>query len=363
MIPETNGPLSRRTLLGMLFASSVAAAATYVTTRRHGIATKTVSFPEPPATIDALTPEQRARIARASFYDTEVEPNIFATDLLNREAGDRALIRLQKNFDTYHAGVKTFVKDLTSVSTRLGIVRRLPGQWWASDERINEYIREKFEKYLFSEQRLMDDIAGVFNAFQSDVDANQRRMLVDIRAALSSADLPEVKLATYNDFFDAIANKLQNYSSDSATSSVYNAITVFIVSEAGGQIARTLILGLLARFGTSAAVSTVAATGATAGSATIGAGGGSVGGPVGAVVGFGVGLAVGLVIDWWMTEKFEAEMSSEMAAYLDSLEASILYGGNQNQTDEGLVGAMPVVCDRLLDAYRERFYKQIVIGE
>ena len=160
---------------------------------------------------------------------------------------------------------------------------------------------------------------------------------------------------------------------------MYNALTVLLISEAGSYVATSLVAGLLARFGTAAAVSSVAASGATAGGAAVGAGGGSLGGPVGAVVGFGVGLAVGLIIDWWMTEKFEGEMAGKMHDFVNSLQQTVLYGdadakrpastANSNSSfnssdsaNDGIAGALPIVCDRLLDAYRQRFYESIVLG-
>jgi hypothetical protein len=76
-----------------------------------------------------------------------------------------------------------------------------------------------------------------------------------------------------------------------------------------------------------------------------------------------------MVIDWWMTEKFEAQMSQQMNGYIQSLSDTILYGAATSPLTEtqvtpgpqgGIVDALPVVCDRLKDAYRQRFYQQIV---
>jgi hypothetical protein len=70
-----------------------------------------------------------------------------------------------------------------------------------------------------------------------------------------------------------------------------------------------------------------------------------------------------------MTEKFEAQMSRQMNGYIDSLSDTILHGrlantpsdsGVQRSNQVGIVDALPVVCDRLMEAYRQRFYQQIV---
>ncbi len=356
--------LSRRNLLGMLVASAAGGWLMFRMTQNQ-VSVDVSAESGRVATSDAAS-KPDPKVVRAAFYDAEVEPKVFETDQMNREAADRVVERLRDTFRQYQAGVKAFVSDLTSVSTRLGIVKRMPGQWWAGDQRIDEYVREKFEKHLFSEQKLLDDIGAVITTFQEEIDVNQRRMLTEIRASLSASDMPQVSMSTYEEFYDQVAKKLQTYSTSQGSATVYNALTVLIVSEAGSYVATSLIAGLLARFGTAAAVSTVAASGAAAGSATVGAGGGTLGGPVGVVVGFGVGLAVGLVIDWWMTDKFETEMSLQMNGYLASLQHAILYGDSiatDDSTREGLVGALPIVCDRLLDAYRERFYAQIVTGD
>ncbi len=357
--PNQQPTISRRAMLG-IFVASIAGGVLLTRLALPVIRTGD-SSPRPDSDSTVNNESNDPKNARSSFYDTEVEPRVFETDLANREAAERALERLSTTFDGYHEGVDKFVSDLTSISTRLGIVRRMPGQWWAGDRRIDDFVREKFEQHLFSERKLLADVGEVLKVFQDDVDTNQRRMLTQIRAALTQSDLPQVSMSTDAEFYQAVASKLQSYSSDQGSATVYNALTVLLISEAGSYVATSLLAGLVARFGTTAAVSTVAASGATAGTATVGAGGGTLGGPVGVVVGFGVGLAVGLIIDWWMTEKFETEMSTQMNAYLDSLERTIVTGDSAK--NPGLADAMPVVCDRLLDAYRERFYEQIVTGD
>jgi phage tail tape-measure protein len=141
------------------------------------------------------------------------------------------------------------------------------------------------------------------------------------------------------------------------------------VSEAGSYAAITVASGLMARFGTAAATTAVAAGGATAGASAAGAGSGTLAGPVGTAVGLGVGLVVGLTIDWWMTDKFEQELSQKMRTYLDRLEQSILEGPVQSNgksdrsavnSNVGIKQSLPHLCDRLHDAYQQRFHQQIV---
>ncbi len=283
--------------------------------------------PELPTAVVSATPPNPSRdVLRAAFFDAEVEPRIVETDARNRQAAERCVERLRIVIEGYRRGVDPFVEDLTSISTRFGIARRMPAGWWKGDGRVQNYVQEKFEKHLFSEAELMRDIAGVLNDFRSEIDANQKRMLVSVQASLSTADLPEVDIAEYEPFFESVARQLRDYSAQQGTTSVYNALTVLVVSEAGSYAAITAIAGLLARFGSTVAVSAVAAGGATVGATATGAGGGSLAGPIGTVVGLGVGLAVGLAIDWWMTEQFEEKMNAQMKHYLDSLEETLVHG-------------------------------------
>ena len=103
-------------------------------------------------------------VARARFFDSEVEPEIEKTDQLNREAAERCVRRLRGIVTEYRYRVEPFVEDLTSISTRFGIISRMPGGWWSEDGRVEDYVAEKFEKHLFSEKKLLADVAGSFGA-------------------------------------------------------------------------------------------------------------------------------------------------------------------------------------------------------
>ena len=351
-------PVGSSPLVVALFGATMLAILTFaVTNRQSPTALPTIDT----ASMDATSLHVARDVVRATFFDNHVEPRIAETDRLNRLAAQRCLDRITELIGRYQAGVPPFVEDLTSLSTRLGIVRRLPGDWWNDDQRIEAYVQAKFQRHLFSEALLTRDVADILSGFRDEVDANQKRMLVAIQASLGTADLPEIDLVHYEPFFRSVAEKLQTYSANQGTTSVYNGLTVLVTSEIGSYVAISVAGGLLARFGTTLASGATAGVGVTVGATATGAGGGTLAGPVGTVVGFGVGLAVGLVIDWWMTEKFEAELNQQMSQYLDSLGESLLYGSDGLATRQGgLAEALPLVCDRLVVAYRQRFFEQIV---
>ena len=320
--------------------------------------------------------ELAQRVARARFFDTQVVPLIAEVDGQNRAAASRCIDRIHRIVGGYHEGVDRFVNDMTSLSTRFGVLKRMPGGWWAGDRRVEQYVQSKFEEHLFSEQKLVDDISAALLQFRQDIDANQMSMLTRIRAALSSADLPGVQLQQREEFFRSLSVELGDYAADQGTTSVENMLGAFVLGEVGAFAARSLIAGLLARFAPSVAISTAAGASATVGASATGAGGGSIGGPIGTVVGFGAGLAIGLVIDWWMTERFESELSSQMHVYLNDLESTLISGGSveaavtkKRPNEEaaarsgGLKSGLDQLCDSLRDAYRDRFFHQIIDGE
>ncbi|MFK8112517.1 MAG: hypothetical protein AB8B91_09950 [Rubripirellula sp.] len=324
-----------------------------------------------PQPVSSIPVEPARDVIRAAFFDSEVQPRMTETDAQNRQAAQRCVQRLRRVIRGYRDGIQPFVEDLTSLSTRFGIVRRMPGNWWKGDKRVDVFVQQKFEKHFFSQQSLTSDFAAVLNEFRSEVEANQRRMLIDIRASLDTADLPEVDLEEYETFLRSVAAELTSEPLTQGANSVYAGLTTLLVSEAGTYATVAIVAALLTRIGSTAAATAAVGVGATAGAAATGAGGGSLVGPVGTVVGLGVGLAVGLVIDWWMTDQFKDKMDLQMNAYLDSLESTLLEGPaismvnhpNANGpivSSAGIVGTLPLVCDRLLVAYRERFFQQIV---
>ncbi len=360
------------TILALLGASLAALGVFFSTGLKDPTPTPAVPVAKLPASEPAEPTAPTRDVHRAVFFDNEVEPRIAEADKLNREAADRCVQRIVATINQYRRGVDPFVEDLTSMSTRFGIVKRMPADWWRKDQRVDKYVKSKFEQHLFSEKKLMDDIGDVLKDFKVDIDANQKRMLISVKTALGSADLPEVQADEYQPFFEAVARQLQQHSTVQGTASVQNALGAFVLGEVGFFAGRSIVAGLLARFGSGALAGAAASAGATATGTAAGTGAGSLGGPVGAAVGFGVGLAVGMVIDWWLTDKFQERLSQQMNSYLDTLGNTILYGGAtqydpstpiqtaENQT--GLVDALPIVCDRLKEAYRERFYEQIVTG-
>ena len=281
---------------------------------------------------------------REQFYAGQIEPLLKATAQANDKAAERAVTRINEAFDKYRGGVKPFVEDVTSWSTRFGIVGRMPGDWWYEDDRITSYVQTKFEKHLFSESQLQQDITAVLEAFKEDLEANKNRLLAECRAAIDDEDLPSIKLPDYESYKREVRKIILEFSEQRAKDSVYRGVATFVLSEVAGGAAGYFVSQVLIRIGTTAVTAAAAGGGATAGGAAVGGGGGSLAGPVGTAIGVGVGLVVGIIVDWWMTDRFQERLTNDLTEYIDKLEAGLLDG---TDTDAGLKATIDKFVDDL----------------
>lgn len=314
--------------------------------------------PSPPSTtiLDGPATGQTDLQRRREFFKREVVPVIGEADVANRAAADRCIKRLEDTFDKYRKGVRPIVSDLTSWGTRWGVLTRTPGDWWNEGNEVERFISRKFEKRLFSKESLQDDIESALATFRSDVDANNTRMLSQVKAAVSSADLPTLPDIDYGNFASEITASLENYAADKAVDSVSRAVMTEILSGIAGAAAEQILVGIAARFATASASSAAAAGGAMAGGAAAGGGGGSIAGPAGTAAGVVVGLLVGMVIDWWMTSRFEEELRQQLNTMIDEMESTLVNGSKGRV---GLRTSLRRVCDTLRNAYGDSFRARI----
>lgn len=263
---------------------------------------------------------------RDQFYFDEVEPILKKAKQLNLAAAERAVARINTTFDGYRRGVQPFVEDITGIGSRLRILWRMPGEWWYGDERIIAYVQGMFERHLFSEERIKTDLNKVLLDFREDLAANKNELLASYKLAVESSDLPDLKLPDYSQYDKKVRDILLRFSGDKARESVYSGLVTFVVSEVVSLAAEQIIVRVLVSVGTTAASSAAVAGGATAAGAAAGGGAGTLGGPVGTAIGIGVGLVVGIVVDWWMTDRFQAQLTNELDEYIEDLRAGLLEG-------------------------------------
>lgn len=321
------------------------------------------SVPTAPALPADIVPQKTAaelRAERDAFFTADVEPSIKEADKLNREAADRCVARLKESFNGYRSGIQPFCKEINTWGTRLGVIKRMPSDWWYEQTDVSDYIQAKFAKHLFTDKKLAEDIENALTQFRADVEANQNSLVTSIRAAISSRDLPGLPEIDYTEFAKDLSFRLTAYSAQSAKDSVVNGIVTEVASGVGGFAAEQLLAQLVVRLTAMVGASTASAGGATAGGAAVGGGGGSLGGPVGVAAGLAVGLVIGGVIDWWMSSSFEAKMTDQLNGLVDELNKEVIAGdADRPGLRDGLRGS----CDVIRQAYQDSLRARIVEGE
>jgi hypothetical protein len=319
-------------------------------------------FPQGPTLPPEIVPKQskaELRAERDLFFASDVEPNIKEADRLNREAARRCVARLKDSFNGYRAGINPFCKEINTWGTRLGVIRRMPGDWWYEKSDVGNYIQAKFATHLFTDEKLKEDIGSALEQFRVDVEANQNNLVTSIRAAISSTDLPGLPEIDYAEFAKELSSRLTGYCTESAKDSVVNGIVIEVASGVGGYAAEQLLAQLVVRLTAMVGASTASAGGATAGAAAVGGGGGSFGGPLGTAAGIAVGVVIGGAIDWWMSSSFEATMTEQLNGLINELNKEVIAGNdNRPGLQDGLRGSCDVICK----AYQDSFRAKIVDG-
>ena len=312
--------------------------------------------------------QDQERKRRTEFFETRVLADLAATDESNRLAATRCVSRIQQNFQQYRDGVAGFVDELTGLKTRFGILKRMPGGWWNEDDRVGLYVTEKFERHLFSEEKLTSDLRDALEGFREEVRANHLGLLSRTQAAIDQSDLPPIKLADYETFFAVVTKNINDLADDEARASVTEGLVTLLISEAGSTAVGIIAGRLIVSLGASTAASVATAGGATAGGAAAGAAGGSIVPGAGTIVGFGLGLVAGFGIDYWMNEQTAAKLRTELLQYINSMESDLLLGSfvdtaDSGTTPQGVQVGVDAVCERLRDGVHQRLYEIIVLEQ
>ncbi len=291
----------------------------------------------PPSAPQILIPS----LSKDEFYHHELAPLIDKARASNRASADKSLERLHQEFDRFRTGIPSFVDDVASWRTRFGIIRRLSRDKWqnfwkaaddADSEEVKNYMVAKFQRHILAPDELQKAVEGSLAEFKDDVAATRNRLLAEMDVALTTRDMKldfaKPDFATFQREFDRfIAARVERDATDSLVNATVNLIGNGVAGFAAEQLVAQLILRLAATEAVTAGVEAAAAGGSsTAGSAALGGAAGWLGGPIGAVVGVGAGLAVGAIVDWWVTDKFKANLTEQLTAYLDNLERDLVDG-------------------------------------
>jgi len=337
----------------------------FVVTKDPSKSSRDVSLAPQVAQVDRSVQERKRR---TEFFETRVLADLEATDELNLLAAARCVSRIEQNFQRYRDGVDGFVEELTGLQARFGILKRMPGGWWNKDDRVGTYVTEKFERHLFSEEKLTSDLRDALEGFREEVRANHLALLSRTQAAIDQSDLPPIKLDEYETFFAVVTKNINDLADDEARTSVTDGLVTLFISEAGSTAVGLIAGRLIVSLGASTAASVATAGGATAGGAAAGAAGGSIVPGAGTVIGFGLGLIAGFGIDYWMNEQTAAKLRTELLLYINSMESDLLLGpvvdaSDDSKPPQGVQVGVGAVCERLRDGVHQRLYEIIVLEQ
>lgn len=340
---------SRWPLVGILVIG-VTVAAWWLFIRRPG--------PKPPQPPTPPSPVIERRAELEQFFNSRVIPEIQSYHERNLDAVQRCVQRIQSDFQNYRQKVPEFCHEITRLGSRFYIARKMLGDWWKGSNSAGQYVHDKFEEMVVSQQQLSNDIAKALTDFRAEVEANRQNLLASVKVAVPSSNFPEIVLPNYDEFSQEATKRLAQYLQNQARTNITDALATFLASEVAATIATriatqalTQVLGAMAR-------TAATAGGATAGGAAAGTAGGTAGGPIGMAVGFGAGLIVGALVDWWMTEQFQAKLEGELNTYLSSLEVAIIKG---NQNAAGLEPVLTEYCAQDRPVVEEIF-RQSLLG-
>ena len=282
----------------------------------------TVQEPEEPA----VDPWEQERRRRERFYQQVVRPELAELGRRNEDAALRCIQRVRNSIQGYRNRVPDFVDDLLSWSTRLGVLWRVPADWWDGDDRAKRYIQQKFEQHLFSEGELRRAVAAAVQAYRAELRGNMNDFLIAVKTRAQELAIP---LPDMDSLAQATFEEAMGVAKDHAVDSATGAVLVFIFSEAASYAAAQLVTLLLAQAGRRVAAAGLTALGATGATTTAGA----VAGPAGLLVGFFVGVAV----DWWLTERQRQDLSRKLYQLLEELEYGLIEG---RRGRAGLAGSL-----------------------
>lgn len=283
--------------------------------------TPLVALPDPPK---LLTPS--IVFEREALFSEELVPILDASKRRNHQAAERAVRGVHDVFRNYRAGIAPFVEDISSLGTRAKIAWRMPKDWLSDSNGVQQIVLEKYERHIFSEAKLNRDIAAIFAAYREDLLAGDNQMRGQVRIAIAAAALPHLPVSDFERYHREFDAALTTFSTQRARESVYQGLAILVTSEVASVTAYKIAQQVSANTGTRVAALAMSRGGAAAGGAAAGSALGSVIPGPGTIIGLGVGLVAGICVDWWMNDRFQDKLTSEMSTYVNRLETQMLNG-------------------------------------
>jgi hypothetical protein len=320
------------------------------------------SFDPPLSEPDARSVDSANRLAaRKELYIEHVEPAIRDADAANQDAAQRAVNTLWDTLNGYRRGIGPFCDELLSYSTRLGVLSRVPGDWWYNRDSIGPYVHAKFAHHLFTDAKIEADIQRAIQQFYEDENANRNSMIIRVKLAMSQSDFPELPNIDVQHLASKMSQQIEALSQEAGIKSSTNMILAELAGEGASMLAKYFLTQVTVRFANMAASSIAAAGGTSVASTTGGAGMGSMAGPLGTATGIAAGLVVGMIIDHWMSSHYRQHVCHQINGMIDVLLNEVVSGDSEGNEEHGFTSGLAGCCRALNMSYSNTF-QTILLG-
>ena len=255
----------------------------------------------------------------------------------SRAAADHKLASVSAFFDEARSRTRQFAEETLSLNSKWTLVT----DFFTQNQDHPRLLREEFDRLVFSQEQLDDQIKSVISDFLRDVQNIESEMLVRLKADL--ANLPDGTLGGSINSED-LGSKL-----DAAMRDAVAATQAELRASVGLEIA-SFIAGEIV---TQASIQLATSSGIL--------GAGALSGPVT----FGISTVVGLMVDQIVSEIYTqafdpaGELSNKVNEHLAGME-SLVYHGSPNSP--GLIARIQEIARKRLEARDAAIYGALQEG-
>lgn len=278
--------------------------------------------PKPPSPKIELPPQPEAKRPRPP--EEVAKPHLTRAEVECERVIEEHVRSLDKFFADSKRNTHGFAEDALGWGSKRRLIQdALP---WGNRDRHKEFIREKFEEYVFKPAQLEDAVKQVVKSYLIHVRSIESKMLVYLRA--DTGDFPSAYLLAQLD--DKRLQESYDAALAKAIESTGGKLQEDVASEIVSIIAGAVLTQVAIRLGVRAGI---LGAGAASGAFTLG---------IGLVVGLIVDQIVAFIWDWYSDPK--GQLAGEIDKKLDEMNRLLVDGS----TDvKGL-------RDRLREFSRER---------
>ncbi len=312
-------------------------------------------------------PEKPKLLNHEEIFNNAVAPAISWFREQNKKVLEKCQADLDKKILNCYEGIDKFLNDLTSFPTKMGVL------WETALGDREAYVRGKFEKNIFSEEKLREIVEEVFRQYINGVKANMNNMYFRIKENTNNIfiefDIPKSEIAVAGFVKESFTKAMQDIQ-DNSSRVLWNTVISYTMSEIGSQAVMrgaTYIYRALPVAGLSSLLAPITESILTPAFAMVGSGissittmvgiggmssvatGSSVGSVVpglGTAVGAAIGFGVGYIIEEHMDRRFKEKMRCEIE-------------GNLNEIKDKIHKGFEEVILQSEDAFLERFTSEM----